>query len=121
LPIVTQSLRPQPVKAPSRVDDQQRHVVGRVAGMPDHLVTESVGQGGGVGRGAHSGVVGEGEEYASLVPCLARFVGVEQERVAGLERDGDREAGHAGEVTQAEWQAAWPASRNTPLAAGWSR
>jgi hypothetical protein len=89
--------------------------------MPDHLVTESVGQGGGVGRGAHSGVVGEGEEYASLVPCLARFVGVEQERVAGLERDGDREAGHAGEVTQAEWQAAWPASRNTPLAAGWSR
>src|SRR5258708_8952345 len=37
---------------------------------------------------------------------VARSVGVEQQRIAGLERDGDRDAWHVGELAQAERQAA---------------
>src|SRR5262249_61760681 len=41
------------------------------------------------------------------LPCRARSVCVEQERVARLERDGDRDARRIGELVQAERQAAF--------------
>jgi hypothetical protein len=77
-----------------------------VADKPDELVAEPVGEGGRVGRGSHGGAVGEREELAGPVPCLAHSVCVEQERVARLKRDSDRDARHIGQVAQAEGQAA---------------
>src|SRR5258708_3767619 len=43
---------------------------------------------------APGGGVGEGKNTPALFACLARSVGVEQQRVAGLEQDGDRDARH---------------------------
>src|SRR5258708_13188026 len=43
---------------------------------------------------APGGGVGEGKNTPALFACLARSVGVEQQRVAGLEQEGDRDARH---------------------------
>jgi len=88
---------------------------------------------------APGGGVGEGKNTPALFACLARSVGVEQQRVAGLEQDGDRDARHgldplpAGELVMvytvpAEWaRSDWldadarPAPRPTAHRRCWPR
>src|SRR5260370_33199136 len=72
---------------------------------------------------APGGGVGEGKNTPALFACLARSVGVEQQRVAGLEQHGDRDARQgldplpAGELVMVHTgPAEWP--RSDLLAAG---
>src|SRR5260370_35095968 len=75
---------------------------------------------------APGGGVGEGKNTPALFACLARSVGVEQQRVPGLEQDADRAARHgldplpAGEMAMvytgpAEWaRSDWPDASPAP-------
>src|SRR5258708_10850064 len=73
--------------------------------MQGHLDDEPVDQGIWVGRAAQGGAVGQREEVAGLVPRLADPVGVEEDVLAGGERDRHQGARVGAERAQPQWQA----------------
>lgn len=77
-----------------------------VADILADLGGEPVDQGAGVGAGSNGCTSGEREELPGLVARLREPVGVEQDRLASLPGDGERDTRNSGERAQAEGKAA---------------
>jgi len=75
------------------LDQQQRDVVLRVvADEADDFAGEAFQEGGQVAGSLQAGASDEGKELAGCVACLAEPVGVEEDRLTGSQRDGERSA-----------------------------